>query len=145
MLPVRALQTAAPKKARAASGKDSLGPAPQHGWYRIDEGGAVAYRHSRKMSDNSSHAIAPAGSLVQALKIEREWLQATNGLWLPKQYLYCVDGKRGFPMSLCASYRLVVLEEGRRRAPALKLVSCECVLGEGGQLTRYYRMPATFT
>ena len=30
------------------------GPKPQHGWYRVDDGGAVAYRFSRRVSVSSS-------------------------------------------------------------------------------------------
>lgn len=139
--------------ATGGSGAPGRPPPPGHGWYRVDDGGAVAYRRSRLLSDASGW-VAPPGTLVRAVKIEREWLQADSGLWLPKQYLFCVDGASGLPIPLTAVYKLT-LGDGDSVVGGIGLLGAAAATprlvldsfagaGEHAALSRHYRLPAEF-
>ena len=66
-------------------------------FYRVDEGGAVAFRTTPNMDDRSN-AVAASGAFVEAAREPPEfpgWVQsgsaASFGLWLPKTYLLPVQ------------------------------------------------------
>lgn len=66
-------------------------------FYRVDEGGAVAFRTTPNMDDRSN-AVAASGAFVEAAREPPEfpdWVQsvsaASSGLWLPKKYLQLVQ------------------------------------------------------
>ena len=84
----------------AAAAGGSLGghgsppPAPAEGWYRVDDGGAVAFRKSPDKTDRSK-GIAAAGQLIVAARepgAHPGWVQTEEGLWLEKAYLMPVGG-----------------------------------------------------
>ena len=64
--------------------------------YRVDEGGAVAFRRSAALSDRSTVSAQP-GDLIQAVEISPgledpgDWVRHTNDLWLPVRFLVPVE------------------------------------------------------
>lgn len=66
--------------------------APQ---YRVDDGGAVAFRNTPAMNDRSDVRAKPGDSIVAEARHgegKDEWVRHTNGLWLPVQFLTVDDG-----------------------------------------------------
>ena len=68
--------------------------------YNVDNGGAVAFRNSPDMSDKSEQ-IAKAGSPIvcqgRSGSGADEWVQHTNGLWLPLRFLVPVAAVSSAP------------------------------------------------
>jgi hypothetical protein len=67
------------------------------GWFRVDEGGAVAFRNTPALSDRSAFS-AQAGDLIQAVDVREgledpgDWVQhSENKLWLPVRFLLPVE------------------------------------------------------
>lgn len=74
-----------------ASGSDSSAAVPVLPCYRVDDGGAVAFRKSPASEDRSAKA-AEAGMLInevgRVIKADGEvWVQHSNELWLPLAFL----------------------------------------------------------
>jgi hypothetical protein len=83
---LRQLLATAGQPAPAGSGGD---PMPTAGWYRVDDGGAVAFRKSPDHTDRTD-GIAAAGQLVYAAREPADhpgWVQTEEGLWVAKAYL----------------------------------------------------------
>lgn len=71
------------------------------GWFRVDEGGAVAFRNTPSLTDRSD-LNAQAGDLIEAVNVREglddpgDWVQHRgNKLWLPVRFLLPVDGPGG--------------------------------------------------
>eukprot|EP01043_Picozoa_sp_COSAG02_P043895 COSAG02_NODE_3863_length_6129_cov_2.692869_4_plen_726_part_00 len=78
-----------PPRPRAASSGRSGGARGGVGWYRVDDGGSVAFRKSPSIGDRTA-AVANANDFVYMARSPPEhagWLQTDEGLWLPTQFL----------------------------------------------------------
>ena len=57
-------------------------------YYRVDEGGAVAFRRSANHADQAERSTPAAPrSIWYAVMEAPGWIKTENGLWLPTQYL----------------------------------------------------------
>jgi hypothetical protein len=73
----------------AAAAPDRAPQLFQPSWYRVDQGGGVAFRKSPSMDDRTTVA-ARAGELVFILEQSAEhpdWMKTEEGLWLPARFL----------------------------------------------------------
>ena len=78
-----------PPRPRIASPRTSGGAHGGVGWYRVDDGGSVAFRKSPSMGDRTA-AVANANDFIYMARSPPEypgWLQTDEGLWLPTQFL----------------------------------------------------------
>ena len=58
--------------------------------YRVDRGGSVSFRHSPRFDDRTPQQAEPGDEVVVTARHGSgldEWVQHTNGLWLPLKFL----------------------------------------------------------
>ena len=101
----------------------------QTDWYEVDKGGAVAFRRSCNVADQSD-LVARPGDKVRAVRSSEAWVLTSNGLWLPRQFLVGpivnADGG-GLSLPMAAIYRRTITgNEGGMLANALVPVSRRC-------------------